>query len=168
VARGSRDSRPCRASAGQRWRSDLGATPAGPEETRVAGLQLVARRGGEASAVGLQSDATPSICARERLIGRSRLRVNAEGIPYVLDSEDEDSDMEVKTDGVGVVPADGPGGQVLSVEGPPVVDADEASEIDLALEVAARLKKVLANIDPIYHGVFVSMCKVLVPIFFRP
>ena len=108
------------------------------------------------------------ICARERLIGRSRLRVNAEGIPYVLDSEDEDSDMEVKTDGVGVVPADGPGGQVLSVEGPPVVDADEASEIDLAPEVAARLKKVLANIDPIYHGVFVSMCKVLVPIFFRP
>ena len=50
----------------------------------------------------------------------------------MLDSEDEDSDMEVKTDGVGVVPADGPGGQVLSVEGPPVVDADEASEIDLA------------------------------------
>jgi len=77
----------------------------------------------------------------------------------VLDSEDENSDMEVKTDGVGVVPADGPGGQVLSMEGPPVVDADEASEIDLAPEVAARLKKVLANIDPIYHGVFVSMCK---------
>ena len=118
--------------------------------------------------VGIQSDAKDSICVRDRRTVRSRLRVNAEGIPYVLDSEDEDSDMEVKTDGVGVVPADGPGGQVLSVEGPPVVDADEASEMDLAPEVAARLKKVLANIDPIYHGVFVSMCKVLVPIFFRP
>ena len=122
----------------------------------------------EAGDVGIQSDAKDSICVRDRRTVRSRLRVNAEGIPYVLDSEDEDSDMEVKTDGVGVVPADGPGGQVLSVEGPPVVDADEVSEMDLAPEVAARLKKVLANIDPIYHGVFVSMCKVLVPIFFRP
>ena len=118
--------------------------------------------------VGIQSDAKDSICVCDRHTVRSRLRINAEGIPYVLDSEDEDSDMEVKTDGVGVVPADGPGGQVLSVEGPPVVDADEASEMDLAPEVAARLKKVLANIDPIYHGVFVSMCKVLVPIFFCP
>ena len=110
---------------------------------------------------------TPSVCVTAVPYGVAYAST-PKGIPYVLDSEDEYSDMEVKTDGVGVVPADGPGGQVLSVEGPPVVDADEASEIDLAPEVAARLKKVLANIDPIYHGVFVSMCKVLVPIFFRP
>ena len=75
----------------------------------------------KAADVGLQSEATTSIYAREHLIGRDRLRVNAEGIPYVLDSEDEDSDVEV-----------------------------------------------LANVDPIYHDIFVSMYKVLVPIFFCP
>jgi len=104
--------------------------PGGREEPRVAGLQLdegLGSGGGglhrvmKAADVGLQSEATTSICARERLIGRGRLRVNAEGIPYVLDSEDEDSDVEV-----------------------------------------------LANVDPIYHDIFVSMYKVLVPIFFSP
>jgi hypothetical protein len=54
----------------------------------------------------------------------------------------------------------------IGEELPPQVD--EASEMDLAPEVAAHLKQVLANIDPIYHVVFVSMYKVLVPIFFRP
>ena len=71
--------------------------------------------------VGIQSDAKDSICVRDRRTVRSRLRINAEGIPYVLDSEDEDSDVEV-----------------------------------------------LANVDPIYHDIFVSMYKVLVPIFFSP
>jgi hypothetical protein len=46
------------------------------------------------------------------------------------------------------------------------VSTDKAKEMDLAPEVAARLKEVVANIDPIYHDVFVSMYKVLVPIFF--
>jgi hypothetical protein len=40
--------------------------------------------------------------------------------------------------------------------------------MDLAPEVAACLKDVLANMDPIYHEVFMSMYKILVPIFFRP
>ena len=75
----------------------------------------------KAADVGLQSEATTSICACERLIGRGRLRINAEGIPYVFDSEDEDSDVEF-----------------------------------------------LANVDPLYHDIFVSMYKVLVPIFFCP
>jgi hypothetical protein len=140
---------------------------------------------------------------------------------YVLNSKDEDSDVEFEVDGMevateGASTANGPVDQDLFEEGPLVVDVDgvvvqdlprkgpppvaeaeassmdlppeghplvagvgaigeelppqvdEASEMDLAPEVAARLKQVLANIDPIYHGVFVSMYKVLVPIFFRP
>jgi hypothetical protein len=52
--------------------------------------------------------------------------------------------------------------------GPPLVATDKASGMDLAPEVGARLKDVLANMDPIYHEVFISMYKILVPIFFRP
>ena len=104
----------------------------------------------------------------------------------MLDSEDEDSGMEVDADGVGVA-AEGAAttnGVDLSVErppvsgagatgedlplGPPVVAPDDASGMDLAPEVAARLKEVLANMDPIYHEVFISMYKILVPIFFCP
>ena len=104
----------------------------------------------------------------------------------MLDSEDEDSGIEVDADGVGVA-AEGAAtanGADLSVErppvsgagaagedlplGPPVVAPDDASGMDLAPEVAARLKEVLANMDPIYHEVFISMYKILVPIFFRP
>ena len=38
--------------------------------------------------------------------------------------------------------------------------------MDLALEVAARLKQVLCSMNPIYHEVFISMYKILVPIYF--
>lgn len=41
-----------------------------------------------------------------------------------------------------------------------------ASGMDLALEVAARLKQVLSSMNPIYHEVFISMYKILVPIYF--
>jgi hypothetical protein len=44
--------------------------------------------------------------------------------------------------------------------GPPLVAADKASRMDLAPKVAARLKDVLANMDPIYHEVFISMYKI--------
>jgi hypothetical protein len=105
---------------------------------------------------------------------------------YVLNSEDEDSGMEVDEDGVGVAaegattvngadlsmerpPVSGGGvaGEDLSL-GPLVVAPDGASGMDLAPEVAARLKEVLANMDPIYHEVFIGMYKILVPIFFCP
>jgi hypothetical protein len=58
-------------------------------------------------------------------------------------------------------------GEVLPLE-PPLVAAGEASEMDLAPEVVARFKEVLANMDPIYHNVFICKYKILVPIFFRP
>jgi hypothetical protein len=83
--------------------------------------------------------------------------------------------MEVDTDGMAVA-AEGAAtanGAVLSVDRPPVAGAEAAGEdlplrpqvvalddalgMDLALEVAARLNKVLANMDPIYHEVFISM-----------
>jgi len=136
--------------------------------------------------VGIQSDAKDSICVRDRRTVWSRLCVNAEGIPYVLNSEDEDSGMEVDADGVavtakGAATANGAGqsldkppmagteaaGEDLPL-GPTVVSPDDASRITVAPEVAARLKEVLANMDPIYHEVFISMYKIMVPIFFRP
>jgi hypothetical protein len=47
---------------------------------------------------------------------------------------------------------------------PPV---DDDSRMKVPTEVHEQLKEVLANIDPVYHGVFVSMYKILVPICFR-
>ena len=35
-------------------------------------------------------------------------------------------------------------------------------------KVAARMKKLLAQMDPTFHDVFVSMFKVMVPAFFKP
>lgn len=83
-----------------------------------------------------------------------------------------------------LVDADGAAVKDLRLEGPPLVvqngaaaddlprpslvPTDKAEDMDMAPEVAARLKKVLAKIDPIYHDVFIEMCKVLVPAFFRP
>lgn len=51
---------------------------------------------------------------------------------------------------------------------PSLVAPGDASGMDLAPKVVARLKEVLVNMDPIYHEVFISMYKILVPIFFRP
>ena len=136
--------------------------------------------------VGIQSDAKDSICVRDRRTVRSRLRVNAEGIPYVLDSEDEDSGMEVDTDGVAVIAegaatANGADQSLFKPPmagtraagedfplGPTVVSPDDASSMEVVPEVGARLKEVVANMDPIYHEVFISMYKIMVPIFFRP
>lgn len=152
--------------------------------------------------VGIHSDTKESICEPESRTGWGRLRVNAEGFLYVLDSEEEKSDMEVDADGVSVatkgaatfngvdlsmeappVAGDGSASEDLplgpSVVGngaadedmplrPPLVAMDEAARMDLAPEVAARVKEVLANIDPLYHEFFISMYKILVPILFRP
>lgn len=156
--------------------------------------------------VGMQFGGEGTICGRER---QGRLRIDAEGNLYVLDSEDEESDMEVAADGVLVavegapnrnqdgcydvqdhlmVDADADGAAVkhLPPKGPPLVvgegaPADDlptkgpllvptykAEDMDMAPEVAARLKEVLANTDPIYHDVCISMYKVLVPALFRP
>jgi hypothetical protein len=60
------------------------------------GVKRVVKRPG----VGILSDAKDSICAPDHRIGQGRLRVNAEGILYVPDSEDEDSNMEVDADGL--------------------------------------------------------------------
>nr|CAB3500311.1 unnamed protein product [Digitaria exilis] len=106
-----------------------------PVETPPGGAKICNEDGG----VGIHSDSKESICARECRKGRGRLRVNAEGILYVLDSEDANSDMEVDADGVRVATED-----AATFNG---VDLS----MDLAPEVAARVKKVLANIDPFDH-----------------
>lgn len=51
----------------------------------------------------------------------------------------------------------------LPVKGSPV-----ATNKDVPPEVPEELKEVLGNLDPIYHDVFVSLYKILVPICLRP
>lgn len=140
---------------------------------------------------GIHCSGGGSICERQRCTGR--LRLDAEGNLYVLDSEDEDCDMEVAADYVGVATEGATnenraGSYDPPMEGHPMVDTDanEAAVKDLPSEghplvigdgaaannldpkVADRLKKVLANIDPVDHDVVVSMYKLLVPTLFRP
>jgi type III secretion system FlhB-like substrate exporter len=45
----------------------------------------------------------------------------------------------------------------------PVVDDD--SRMKVPTEVSEQLKEALANIDLVYHNIFVSMYKILVPIY---
>ncbi|KAF8779349.1 hypothetical protein HU200_002614 [Digitaria exilis] len=48
------------------------------------------------------------------------------------------------------------------------VAPDVATDEEMHPEVAARLKKALAHMDPTFHDLFVSMYKVMVPAFFKP
>ncbi|KAF8696801.1 hypothetical protein HU200_036438 [Digitaria exilis] len=48
------------------------------------------------------------------------------------------------------------------------VAPDMATDEEMHPEVAARLKKALAHMDPTFHDLFVSMYKVMVPAFFKP
>jgi hypothetical protein len=50
----------------------------------------------------------------------------------------------------------------------PDVAAEVPTNKDVPPEVPEQLKEVLANLDPIYHDVFVSLYKILVPICLRP
>jgi len=127
---------------------------------------------------------TPSVCVTA-VPYEVAYASTPKGIPYVLDFEDEDSGMEVDADGVagtakGAATANGAGqsldrppmagteaaGEDLPL-GPTMVSPDDASRITVAPEVAARLKEVLANMDPIYHEVFISMYKIMVNISAR-
>jgi hypothetical protein len=70
----------------------------------------------------------------------------------------------VSVEGHMVVATNETAGDDLPAEGYPVL----ASKVEVDLDVPEPLKEVLANMDPIYHGVFVSMYKILVPICFQP
>ncbi|KAF8685288.1 hypothetical protein HU200_044054 [Digitaria exilis] len=48
------------------------------------------------------------------------------------------------------------------------VAPDVATDEEMHPEVAARLKKALAHMDPTFRDLFVSMYKVMVPAFFKP
>ncbi|KAG2538897.1 hypothetical protein PVAP13_9NG372600 [Panicum virgatum] len=115
----------------------------------------------EEEELDMEADASPckirSADARPCKIRRGGLHMDVHGALYVPDSEEEDSDMEVAANGsLGVVQA----------------AAKKAAEIvatmKLTPEVQERLQAVLANMDPLFHGEFVSMYKILVPIFFKP
>lgn len=80
-------------------------------------------------------------------------RVLVDGVDGTVESVPVD-DVEVTAEGVAV------DGFKLA--------ADAATGEDMHPVVAARLKKVLSNMDPIFHDVFVNMCKVMLPAFFKP
>ncbi|CAL4986683.1 unnamed protein product [Urochloa decumbens] len=121
-----------------------------------------------------------------RRIGRDGFHIDSQGQLYAPDSEDEGVDVEVEdvvVEGGNVVElvADGAPVEELAADGalivePAAVDRAlivEPSAVDRALyeefasEVQARLKVVLAGMDPLYHAVFVDMYKVMVPAFFE-
>ncbi|CAN6331899.1 unnamed protein product [Urochloa humidicola] len=86
--------------------------------------------------------------ADERELGAHGGRIEqAEGELYAPDSEEEEADMETK--------------DVVAEGAAPVKVAD------LAPEVQARLKVVLAGKDPRYHEFFISLYKVMVPALFK-
>jgi len=93
--------------------------------------------------------------------------MDVHGALYVPDSEEEDSDMEVEPRSAKAedLAANGSLGVVQAA-------AKKAAEIvatmKLTPEVQERLQAVLANMDPLFHDEFVSMYKILVPIFFKP
>lgn len=88
----------------------------------------------------------------------SRKAVGVELLP------EGDAVVDGVVDQVPDVAADQAPHEDLPVKGPPVV----ATSKDVPPEVREQLKEVLANLDPIYHDVFVSLYKILVPICLRP
>ncbi|KAF8711374.1 hypothetical protein HU200_029405 [Digitaria exilis] len=106
---------------------------------------------------------------------------------FVPDSEEEDAmedealegaaGMEVAADGARdmEVAAEGARGVEVAADGDPGVELptteaptmDGTPDMELPPEVQARLKKVLAGMDPLYHNVFISLYKVMVPAFFK-
>jgi len=125
----------------------------------------------EEEELDMEADASPckirSADARPCKIRRGGLRMDVHGALYVPDSEEEDSDMEVEPRSAKAedLAANGSLGVVQAA-------AKKAAEIvatmKLTPEVQERLQAVLANMDPLFHDEFVSMYKILVPIFFKP
>jgi hypothetical protein len=78
--------------------------------------------------------------------------------------------MEVEDDGgVAQVTAGGIDGRNVLIEGPMANDATAGNDLkEVQPDVPEALKDVLAHMDHIYHDVFVSMYKLLVPICFHP
>ncbi|CAL5027247.1 unnamed protein product [Urochloa decumbens] len=119
------------------------------------------------------------IVVRGRRIRRAGFRINSQGDVYVPDSEEEEDDME--TEGaapVKVAAACSPTAAlamdvdpavVVAAHGAPAteVSVDSHPGMELAPEVRARLKVVLAGKDPRYHDFFISLYKVMVPALFK-
>jgi hypothetical protein len=129
------------------------------------------------------------IYVRGHRIQKAGLHIDSHGNVYVPDSEEESGTEEAEACGLDVA-----AGMDLAVdltpqvpkavgvelvpEGDAVVDGvvDEVSDVasavptnkDVPHDVPEQLKEVLVNLDPIYHDVFVSLYKILVPICLRP
>lgn len=94
---------------------------------------------------------------RSRRIGCSGFCINSQGDLFAPDSEDEDFMEDVALEGA-------PGMEVAADKVPGM---EYPPGMELPPEVQARLQMVLAGIDPVYHDVFISLYKVMVPAFFK-
>jgi len=133
----------------------------------------------EEEELDMEADASPckirSADARPCKIRRGGLRMDVHGALrmdvhsalYVPDSEEEDTDMEVEPRSAEAedLAANGSLGVVHAAA---KKAAEIAATMKLTPEVQERLQAVLANMDPLFHDEFVSMYKILVPIFFKP
>ncbi|CAN6164036.1 unnamed protein product [Urochloa humidicola] len=135
-----------------------------------AGNRKLVARGGQIEQGG------DYVVVRGRRIERAGLRINSQGEVYVPDSEEED-DMEMEDVAVGLA-ADGAPGMEVAVDRAPGVEVaavgrsglevsvEGAPGMEFAPDVQAHLDAVLAGIDPMYHDVYISLYKVMVPAFF--
>jgi len=91
----------------------------------------------------------------------------------VPDSEEEDSDREVEASSANpaadrLAGMDGDNTAADRMELAAKKAAQIAAAMKLSPKVQARLESVLGNMDPLFHDEFVSMYKIMVPIFFKP
>ena len=80
-----------------------------------------------------------------------------------------EDDFDAVTKGTKGVPADAV--EVASDKGATdgvKVATSVGTNEEMHPEVSARMNKLLAQMDPTFHDVFVSMFKVMVPAFFKP
>lgn len=170
------------------------AEPRGGDELKAGGRGIRDRSGGgslgqvvkagspDSKVDKPNSDDSPRdgwIYVRGHRIEKAGLHIDPDGNVYVPDSEDEESGMEYQACGQHVSAGkelvmdlnpqvhDETAVQAAGVEIASDMVADEDSRMKVPTEVPEPLKEVLANMDPLYHDVFVSLYKILVPICFR-
>ncbi|RCV16365.1 hypothetical protein SETIT_3G132300v2 [Setaria italica] len=158
-------------AAGTRDRLRGGGNAGGPFRVQIRGGRKLGG-GGNIKKVG--DDGTTKLGAREgriedldmemddvAVLGAVAVMVPAARSPTIVAAADAGRAMVVATDGA-------PSMMVAADRAPGMeVAADRAPDVELAPEVLACLQVVLVGIDPIYHAIFTSFYKVMVPAFFK-
>lgn len=137
----------------------------------IHGLKVGSGVDGEKVRGGIQS--CKGFDVGKSCIRREGLRMDIHGSLCVPDSEEGDSDREVEASSADpaadrLAGMDGDNTAADRMELAAKKAAQIAAAMKLSPKVQARLESVLGNMDPLFHDEFVSMYKIMVPIFFKP